>query len=103
MIVPKKAPERYLRYWTAVGFLGLRAITPYVHGIVDTRYEIIKISCQSWSSVDVIYVQPPHVNVRKMPTPITNLGSVEFGLRVRAYHSPTRANRGPKQTQYSSL
>jgi hypothetical protein len=55
----------------------------------------MKISCQSWSSVDVTYVQPPQVNVRNMPTPATNLGRDEFGRRVRTYHRPTSAKRGP--------
>jgi hypothetical protein len=55
----------------------------------------MKMSCQSWSSVEVTYVHPPHDSVRKIPTPATNLGSVEFGLRVRTYHRPTNATRGP--------
>lgn len=54
------------------------------------------MSCQSWSSVEVMYVQPPQVNVRKMPTPATNFGREEFRLRVRTYHKATRANRGPE-------
>lgn len=55
----------------------------------------MKISCQLWSSVDVTYVQPPHVNVLKMPMPATSFGRFEFGLVVRKYHRPTRANLGP--------
>ena len=52
--VPKKAPARYFRYLIAVGFGGLSAMHPVVHGNVATMYEIIKMSCQSWSSVDVM-------------------------------------------------
>jgi hypothetical protein len=53
------------------------------------------MSCQSWSSVDVTYVHPPHVRVRNTPIKATNLGSVEFGRAVRRYHKATSANRGP--------
>lgn len=56
----------------------------------------MKMSCQSWSSVDVTYVQPPQVSVRNAPTPAMNLGSDELGRRVRMYHSPTSAKRGPR-------
>jgi hypothetical protein len=93
--VPKKEPANIFLYLTACAFLGLRAKTPNVHGSVATKYEIINMSCQSWSSVDVTYVQPPQVRVRKMPTPAINFGSVAFGRRVRMYQSVTRANRGP--------
>jgi hypothetical protein len=57
------------------------------------------MSCQSWSSVEVTYVHPPQVSVRKMPTAATNLGRVELGRRVKMYHRPTRANRGPGFSQ----
>jgi hypothetical protein len=63
---------------------------------VATRYEIMKISCQSWSSVDVTYVHPPHVIVLKRPVPATIFGKVEFGFAVRMYQRKTRANRGPE-------
>jgi len=92
---PKKHPARVFRYLVAVGFFGVRAKHPNVHGSVATMYEIMKMSCQSWSSVDVTYVHPPHVKVRRKPMTATNFGSVEFGLRVNTYHSPTNANRGP--------
>lgn len=84
-----------MRNFSAVGFLGLSARQPSVQGSVATRYEIMKISCQSWSSVDVTYVQPPQVKVRKIPTAAVNVGSDELGRRVRIYHSPTNAKRGP--------
>jgi len=93
--VAKKEPANSFRYPRAVGLRGLSARQPRVHGSVATRYEIMKMSCQSWSSVDVTYVHPPHVSVRKIPTPATNLGSVEFGRRVRQYQRPTNAKRGP--------
>jgi hypothetical protein len=94
--VPKNKPARIFRYLTAVGFGGLRARHPSVHGNVATRYEIMKISCQSWSSVDVTYVHPPHVIVLKRPVPATIFGKVEFGFAVRMYQRKTRANRGPE-------
>lgn len=94
--VAKNEPAKILRYLMAVGLRGLKERQPIVHGKVATRYEIMKMSCQSWSSVDVTYVHPPHVNVRKMPTPATNLGSDEFGRRVKMYQRPTNAKRGPK-------
>jgi len=93
--VPKKAPARYLRYFTARKLFGLSARHPRVHGSVATKYEIIKISCQSWSSVEVTYVHPPHVRDRKTPMNATALGRDEFGRAVRRYHSPTNTNRGP--------
>jgi hypothetical protein len=95
--VPKKLPARTFRYLRAVGFLGLRATQPRVQGSVATRYEIMKMSCQSWSSVEVTYVHPPQVKVRKMPTPAMNLGRDELGRRVKMYQRPTNANRGPRQ------
>jgi hypothetical protein len=52
--VPKKALARYFRYLMAAGFGGLSAIHPKVHGSVQTIYDIMRMSCQSWSSVDVI-------------------------------------------------
>lgn len=85
-----------LRYLTARRLLGLSARQPRVHGKVATRYEIMKMSCQSWSSVDVTYVQPPHVKVRKMPTPATIFGREELGRAVRRYQRKTRRNRGPE-------
>jgi hypothetical protein len=93
--VAKKEPANSFRYPRAGVLRGDRARHPRVHGRVATRYEIMKMSCQSWSSVEVTYVHPPHVNVRKMPTPATNFGSEEFGRRVRMYHRPTNAMRGP--------
>jgi hypothetical protein len=54
------------------------------------------MSCQPWSSVEVTYVHPPHVNDRKTPTPATNFGSVELALRVKMYQRATNANRGPE-------
>lgn len=95
--VAKKEPANSFRYRRAVGLFGLKARQPRVQGRVATRYEIMKTSCQSWASVDVTYVHPPHVNVRKIPTPATNLGSEEFGRRVKMYHRPHSANRGPAQ------
>lgn len=68
---------------------------PVVHGRVATMYDIIRMSCQSWSSVDVIYVQPPQVRVRKTPMKATNPGNRWLGFRVSRYHRPTSANRGP--------
>jgi hypothetical protein len=95
--VPKKVPANIFRYLTAFLFGGLSMRQPTVHGSVATRYDIMKISCQSWSSVDVTYVHPPQVSVRKRPTPTINLGSELFRpcRLVRTYHSATRANRGP--------
>jgi len=98
--VPKKELAIYFLYLMAVAFGGLSARHPRVQGSVATRYEIMKMSCQSWSSVDVTYVQPPQVNVRKMPMKATNLGSFWFGRAVRRYHKPTRAKRGPGQYQH---
>lgn len=97
--VAKKDPAKSFLYFSAVGLRGLRAKQPIVQGRVATKYEIMKMSCQSWSSVDVTYVHPPQVNVRKMPTPATNLGRVEFGRRVKTYQRPTRASRGPISDQ----
>ena len=87
----------------ACGLAGLSAIQPVVHGSVAIMYEIIKISCQSWSSVDVMYVQPPQVSVRTSPIMATNAGSFWPGLRVRRYHKPTRANRGPIPCQHGEI
>ena len=42
----------------------------------------MKISCQSWSSVDVTYVQPPHVIVRKTPVQAMYFGKDVFGFAV---------------------
>jgi hypothetical protein len=42
-----------------------------------------------------MYVQPPQVKVRSKPMDATNPGSFELGLRVRMYHRPTSAKRGP--------
>ena len=94
--MPKNALAKIFRYLTAVEFGGLRARHPSVHGIVATRYEIMKMSCQLWSSVDVTYVHPPQVMVLNKPTPATTLGKVEFGLAVRIYQRKTRAKRGPE-------
>jgi hypothetical protein len=93
--VPKKPAARYFRYLMALALGGLRAMQPAVHGMVNTRYEIMRMSCQSWSSVDVMYVQPPHVKVRIRPAPATSLGRERPGRAVRRYQRPTRANRGP--------
>ena len=56
----------------------------------------MKISCQLWSSVEVTYVQPPHVSVLKTPKPAMIFGKVEFRCAVMRYHSPTRRNLGPE-------
>lgn len=45
--MPKKAAARYFLYLIAFAFGGLKAMQPKVQGIVKTRYEIMKISCQS--------------------------------------------------------
>ena len=79
----------------ALALGGLRAMHPTVHGMVNTRYEIMRMSCQSWSSVEVMYVQPPHVRVRTRPATAMAFGRVRPGLAVSRYHSPTRANLGP--------
>jgi hypothetical protein len=101
--VPKKPPAKYFRSLIARGFGGLKARQPKVQGMVATRYEIMKMSCQSWSSVDVMYVQPPHVSVLKMPKPATTLGNVLPGLAVNRYHRPTRANLGPEVIAIKSI
>jgi hypothetical protein len=51
--VPKNAYAAFFLYLIAFGFGGLRSTHPIVHGSVATRYEIMKMSCQSWSSVEV--------------------------------------------------
>jgi hypothetical protein len=56
------------------------------------------MSCQSWSSVDVMYVHPPHVRVLNRPKNATTFGRVRPGLAVRRYHRPTRANLGPARS-----
>lgn len=94
--MPKNAPASLLRHLIASGLGGLSARQPSVQGTVATRYEIMKMSCQLWSSVDVTYVHPPHVNVLKTPTPATIAGRFEFGRFVRKYQSATRAKRGPE-------
>ena len=101
--VPKKAPAMYFRYLTALGLFGLKATHPKVQGIVATRYEIMKMSCQAWSSVEVTYVHPPQVKVRNMPIKATNLGRLEFGLAVRRYHNATNVNRGPNLNKHCTL
>lgn len=55
----------------------------------------MKISCQPWSSVEVTYVHPPQVKVRKIPVAATTCGSTESGRAVRTYQRKTRAKRGP--------
>lgn len=100
--VPKKVPATAFRYLIAFWFGGLRERHPIVHGRVATRYEIMNISCQSWSSVEVTYVHPPQVKVLKMPIPTTNLDNAVFGLGARRYHIRTRANRGPEVTAMKS-
>ena len=45
--VPKKADAKIFLYLRAFGFGGLKARQPRVHGNVATRYEIMKMSCQS--------------------------------------------------------
>ena len=94
--MPKKAHAKYFRYLMACGLGGLNAKQPKVQGIVATRYETMKISCQLWSSVEVTYVQPPHVSVLKSPIPAMIFGRFEFGRAVMRYHSPTRINLGPE-------
>ncbi len=93
--MPKNKLAKTFRYLMALGLGGLRARHPSVHGSVATKYEIMKMSCQSWSSVDVTYVHPPQVIVLKRPTPATNFGNVEFRLAVKTYQRATRAKRGP--------
>ncbi len=56
----------------------------------------MKISCRMWSSVEVTYVHPPHVNVLRTPADAMIPGRFDFGLLVKRYHSATRANRGPE-------
>jgi hypothetical protein len=51
--VAKNEPANSFRYCSAAGLGGLKARQPRVHGSVATRYEIMKMSCQSWSSVEV--------------------------------------------------
>ena len=52
--VPKKALASLFLHKKAIELaFGLRAMHPRVQGNVETRYEIMKTSCQSWSSVDV--------------------------------------------------
>lgn len=53
------------------------------------------MSCQSWSSVEVMYVHPPHVRVRNKPQKATKPGNLDAGFRDRRYQKPTRANLGP--------
>src|SRR3954463_418071 len=101
--VPKNPPPKYFRYFTALALFGLRAIHPSVQGSVATMYEIMRMSCQSWSSVEVIYVHPPHVRVRNTPENATYLGRLEFGRAVRRYHKNTRTNRGPVCCKYGTL
>lgn len=93
----KKAVAIYFLYLMAFELGGQMARQPTVHGIVAKRYAIMNISCQSWSSVEVMYVQPPHVRVRKRPIAATNLGRNLPGLAVRRYQRASRANRGPEQ------
>lgn len=93
--MPKNAEARTFRYLIARALFGLNAKHPSVHGKVATMYEIMRISCQSWSSVEVMYVHPPHVRVRNTPIKATNLGRVEFGRAVRRYQRNTKANLGP--------
>ena len=99
--MPKKHPAKIFRYRRAFALLGLRARQPNVHGTVAMRYEIMKISCQPWSSVEVTYVHPPQVTVRKRPTPATNFGNDEFGRAVKMYQRNTRAKRGPAEASAS--
>lgn len=42
-----------------------------------------------------MYVQPPQVKVRNKPIDATKPGSFELDLRVKMYHRPTSAKRGP--------
>lgn len=44
--MPKKRPPSIFRYLMAFLLGGLMAIHPNVQGIVDTKYETMKISCQ---------------------------------------------------------
>ena len=53
------------------------------------------MSCQWWSSVDVTYVHPPHVRLRKTPVAATTFGSAEPGRAVMTYQRMIRANLGP--------
>ena len=68
---------------------------PKVQGNVATRYDIMKMSCHPWSSVEVTYVHPPHVSVRNRPVPATKIGKAESGRAVKMYQRNTKANRGP--------
>ena len=52
--MPKKPLAKYFLDLIALAFGGLRAMQPVVQGMVKTRYEIMRMSCQSWSSVDVM-------------------------------------------------
>src|ERR1700760_3642679 len=95
--VAKNAPPNLFLHFMASGFGGLRARQPKVQGRVATRYDIMKISCQLWSSVEVTYVHPPHMTVRNRPTPRMKEGrdDLEWGRAERKYHRVQRANRGP--------
>ena len=68
---------------------------PRVHGNVATKYEIMKMSCQPWSSVEVTYVHPPQVSVRNKPVAAMIFGNAESGRAVKTYQRKTRAKRGP--------
>jgi hypothetical protein len=52
--VAKKAPPNRFLHLIAAGLGGLSERQPKVHGTVARRYETMKMSCQLWSSVDVM-------------------------------------------------
>ena len=70
--------ETHLRRRMEVLLYGVQAIPPSIQGKLQNIYDIMKISCTSWSSLDVIYTHPPHVIVLMIPNTKTHVGRLEF-------------------------
>jgi hypothetical protein len=48
-------------------------------------YVSMRTSCASWSSLDVMYTQPPHESVLMIPKKRTMVGRLEVDERARKY------------------
>ena len=59
----------------------------------------MRTSWASWSSVDVMYTQPPQERVRMMPVMKTTSGRQEERVRCTRYCNAPNAKRGPDMMQ----
>ena len=80
--MPKKSPANSFRYLIALGFGGLSAKQPRVHGKVATRYEILLLSIYGHIAVSSV---PVHKYV--VPVMVVSRGDI----------SPAAASNGSEK------